>query len=525
MRRLWAVARHTFQEGTRSRLTVVLIGVMVAVIVLIPLLYGGITTVQSVLDGTAPMEEPADQVKTVLDYAIGLIAITLSVLTVLLTCWIICHDVERRSVFTTLAKPLARWQYILGRWAGVCLIQAMLIGLAGLALYGTVHYMRYPYDRAVGLLEKDLPAKLVNASFARAPADRARLNGMLADLRHSDPAAWAAYHRWKPVREKLDRLDRNVLSARVRCRPSDTGKRLAEAQAERKRKLTESGDYASQVLQFGEDEVAQRIRNYAVGTLESAEDGQTLSWRFTDLPKPGELVGGDSVQFRIKLSAVNAIQLEDLQRDIEVYNPTTGDEVPLRMLVPVGAPAWVDIPASMITPDGTLQITFVNEPPQDTIVEGIHSDVHIPLSEVFLLYRVGNFASNFLRGLLLMWVFQAFLAAVAVLAASWLSFPIACLWCAVLYLMGTMGPFFATDAMARAEGTVTNLSEWLLRGVVAVMPNFTRTDPVPPLVAGVEIPWAHVATTIGIFGVLWGGVALAIGAIIFTRRELARVVA
>ncbi|NLF31488.1 MAG: ABC transporter permease [Planctomycetes bacterium] len=522
-RRCWTIARLTFQEGTRSRLTAVLVGVMVAAILLIPLRYGSLTSVKSVLDGKFPDKSPAAQVQTVLEYTLGTISMTLSLLTVLLTCGVVCHDIERRSLFTTMAKPVARWQYILGRWVGVCLIQAALIGLCGLALYGTVRALRYPYASAAASLQKELPASLV----ARAVEMRFNRLALADELAGLSASQQAAYDRWESVRFRLDRLDHTVLSSRARCRPADIDERLATLAQQREQELRRSGQYDLQVREHGEPQVAAGILEYAKGQLEDAENGERLTWRFEDLPKPGDLRAGESVQFRIRLSASNAIALEGLQRDVEVLNPATGEAEPLRMLAPVDAPATVDIPVSMITPDGTLDITFINEPPRDPAgsVERIESGVHISLHEVYLLYRVGRFVPNFARGLAMMWLLQAFLAAIAMMASSWLSFPIACLWCVVLYLMGMMARFFASDAMARTEGALTNLGEMVLRGMAAVIPSFELINPAPPLVAGVEIPWDHLLTTAGIFIVLWGGVALAIAAVIFTRRELARLVA
>lgn len=52
-------------------------------------------------------------------------------------------EVERRTVYNVVAKPVSRWEYVVGTWAGITLVMAAVIGaftvvdqLVGLVRYG-----------------------------------------------------------------------------------------------------------------------------------------------------------------------------------------------------------------------------------------------------------------------------------------------------------------------------------------------------------------------------------------------------
>src|SRR5437870_8194014 len=75
------------------------------------------------------------------DVSLGAMSIFTSLLAIIATARLIPHDVEDRTVYTILAKPVPRMEYLLGKLAGVLLLLA--IGtLAMSALFFIVMYTR-----------------------------------------------------------------------------------------------------------------------------------------------------------------------------------------------------------------------------------------------------------------------------------------------------------------------------------------------------------------------------------------------
>ena len=176
-----------------------------------------------------------------------------------------------------------------------------------------------------------------------------------------------------------------------------------------------------------------------------------------------------------------------------------------------------DIPSALVGDDGRLVVQYRNLSPR--VVRILHKDVE-------LFYRVGGFGWNFLRAVLLMFVQLVFLAAVGVLAGSFLSFAVGCL-AALALLPFSMAQDFLADATK--YGSAADASPLVVfgRGVFRVMtfllPDFGRTSPADTLVDGAYIAWTDVARAFGQVALVQAGLALLLGCLIFRKRELARV--
>jgi len=116
-----AIALNTFREAIRDRVLYLL---LVFAIVLI-----GVSRLLSLL--TVGNEE-----KIIKD--VGLSAISLfGVLTaVFVGVSLVFKEIERRTVYTLLANPVRRWQFLCGKFVGLFVVLAMNVGLMSLALFG-----------------------------------------------------------------------------------------------------------------------------------------------------------------------------------------------------------------------------------------------------------------------------------------------------------------------------------------------------------------------------------------------------
>ena len=68
-------------------------------------------------------------------YAMILVTLLLSLLTILLATLTITRELEYRQIFLTMSKPVSRGQYLLGKWLGLAVLNALLVSVSGVAIY------------------------------------------------------------------------------------------------------------------------------------------------------------------------------------------------------------------------------------------------------------------------------------------------------------------------------------------------------------------------------------------------------
>lgn len=126
MRAIAAVARNTFREAVRDRVLYLFLGF--ALILLFSSKLFGMLTV-------------GDQSKIIEDLGLAGIQFFGMLISVMMSVMLISREVERRTVFIILAKPVRRWQFLLGKYLGliatvtVNLLLMATIFLAVLLLY------------------------------------------------------------------------------------------------------------------------------------------------------------------------------------------------------------------------------------------------------------------------------------------------------------------------------------------------------------------------------------------------------
>src|SRR6266478_8432659 len=75
------------------------------------------------------------------DVSLGAISIFTSLLAIVATARLMPQDIEDRTVYTILAKPVPRFEYVLGKLAGVFLLLAISIAVMAM-LFAAVLYFR-----------------------------------------------------------------------------------------------------------------------------------------------------------------------------------------------------------------------------------------------------------------------------------------------------------------------------------------------------------------------------------------------
>ncbi len=179
--------------------------------------------------------------------------------------------------------------------------------------------------------------------------------------------------------------------------------------------------------------------------------------------------------------------------------------------------------ARVVSEDGKVSVIYTNKPNPQT---GFVTTVTLDRNEAAILYRIGSFEMNFAHGLMLILFQMMFLAAVGVMAGTFLSFPVGCL------LSFAVMPFrlaraFLSDAVRLSESVENDVwtvgGHYVYKVMAAILPDLGRISVSDFLVDGVAISWSLVGVsalwTVGLRTAL----VLTFACLIFYRRELARV--
>lgn len=123
MRPIIAIASTTVGEAIRRRVLLIILFIAVAFILFAPGL--------SVLS--------ARQEMTVLKSMIlGLVQLSSAIIAIVLTVYMLPNEVERRTIYTILSKPVNRWQFIVGKYLGAVAALGMMMGLMTIAIVGVL---------------------------------------------------------------------------------------------------------------------------------------------------------------------------------------------------------------------------------------------------------------------------------------------------------------------------------------------------------------------------------------------------
>jgi len=122
-----AMATLTVRNAIRSKIIVILLLALVAVLIGLPL------TLKS--DGTL-----TGHVQVLLRYTPGLAFLILSIATIWASCAAVAKDIEDRQIQMILAKPVRAVEVWFGKWTGLCLMNAVLISVCALTTWITLSW-------------------------------------------------------------------------------------------------------------------------------------------------------------------------------------------------------------------------------------------------------------------------------------------------------------------------------------------------------------------------------------------------
>ena len=298
----------------------------------------------------------------------------------------------------------------------------------------------------------------------------------------------------------------------------------AEIQSEARRILDERLK-SSPVENADRAEVEKQIREGVKADFQLVPPGYSRVWQI-DLSDVKDSVAGKTLQIRIKFNAANkspngTYDLVWAAGDPEKTKPYA---VPAMSLASDTVHEF-PVPSEMIDAKGILYLSVYNTTPTALI---------FPLEDgMEVLYPAGGFAMNFVRGLGIIFCWMSLMAALGLMAASFLSFPVATFFSLALLTVvmssGTLAESIDSGTIAAGNEETGQMGHSVMdvvlipafKGLLAIIKLVQNYSPIDSLSTGRIITWGELGLAFAQIVLLIGGVFAIAGIIFFGRRELA----
>ena len=485
------IARTLIDEAIRMKIALIFI---IGVVLLIPVL-------PILIDAQERLDY---RIKFFLNWSLGGVSVLLSLMTVFLVCGSICTEIQRKHIFMTMVKPVSRIQYLIGKWLGVVLLNALLLAVSGVGIYSLTKVLAQQQVSNVTTPMIELAAVEFEVLTAResagpTPADEMDFSTELR-LRH----------------EKLHREN-----------PEEYGEKLESKQV-------------------------KAIQNRIVAQWHAVGPGDSQTYVFRNLQPAVERNIPLQLRFKPKMSKAPDDDMVRMALWINdrPYPNYQGQHVPT--IVANDNFHVMTIAPTYVTAQGTLELRIQNinlMAPEATYPATISFS---PGKGLEVLYSVGGFRWNLTRSLAMIWVRLGFLGILGVMAGTFLGFPVACLLSFMIYFAAIASAYLKESLRNYAGysdmgmnlwqkinviggGLVENLAKgefWestkiIIRfvgeGFISVIPEFSTYNPTPLVSDGRVVSMMMLGEATLWVGFVSSGACLLVAWWIFSRRELAKV--
>ena len=451
MHSIWAVALNTIKQALRMKIAAVFI---VLLVVLLPVMGVSMTG-----DGTIK-----GRLQTFISYGFSLTSLLLCLLTIITSVYSVTNDIKQMQIYTVITKPIRRFQFLLGKFLGVLLLNVVLLAMFSAVIYTIVIFTPSYF-------------KADNAEIAR--------------------------------------LNNEFFTARTTVKPAEED--VSKEVQKEYDKLKKDGQLPPEILasKSANDKYMAWLTNQKKLEKRAAAVGHEIIWKFSDV-RASEPNQSLFVRFKYDVS-VNPPDSQvygrwfagdDRQLPYDVYAFDRKDTI--RTFYEI------EVPGDAVAKDGYLAVGFLNVPLNNTVV------IFPPGDGLELLYKTGTFNGNFFRSVLLLLCRLIFLACLGILASTFLSFPVAILLCLVGFFTASISGFVAESFGFLGEGTGMIYS-YTVRPIVMLLPQFDKFNPVGYLVPARILDWSLVAEVFGIMICIKALLLLLFALLIFSRKEIAKI--
>ncbi|MFK7789730.1 MAG: ABC transporter permease [Phycisphaeraceae bacterium] len=546
------VARTMVEESLRMGVALIFIIGMLVLLPMLPLIFGS-------------EDRVTYMVQRFLTYSNMIVAVLLGLMTVLLAARTVSLEISTRQIHMTLTKPLGRAQYLLGKWLGIVMLNAVLLVVAGIATYGFT--MAIAQNPALNDLDRNaVDREVLTARLAKKPDPvdsswERMLANVLREKQLGDPGRFGdegmSYQmladdaRQEVAAETIARF--YSISAGQSQDYIFTG--LGEAAAAAERAIVEGVDLLVDEGGLTQSQ-AQGLVNLILGR-ESDLDLENVPQLPADLQtKLARILQREVIQ--LSLTPATSPKPENLNSEVYLKingqpwpRPRTPTSPPPRTRLVTEIPNKLNVPAELINNDGEMLLTILVPEARQDGFEQQSMRFNFKDDVIELFYRVGSFESNLTKALLIIWFKLAFLAMLGLIAGSLLSFPVAAMLSLIVYIAaaasgvindsldsysgfarsdntwevitGTFAGFFS----AIGSGDIYDAFKLLLRltgeAFMLLIPSFGEFNTYRPLSDGHVITNGTVGTAALKIGLIWTGIVAVVGLFLFNRKEIARV--
>ncbi len=481
-----AISRTVLAEAVRLKLSLVFIVMLVLALASIP----------ELLNEAQPLRY---RVQSFLQYATGGSFWIIALLTVFFSAATVAFEQRDKIIWQTMTKPVAPWQYILGKWVGVVGLVGVLLAVSAAGVFLSTEYLRrqpaqgevVPYEATAdgGDISEDRLILETQVLSAR------RSVGITMPFSIEDAAFTTA------VQARIE-VERQSL---------EEGEAYADTPENRARVRIDLYKQASQTYRSIEGARGERFVFDGLGAARDSGLPITLRYR-------ADAEGNRPDRFyRITLILPDGAYLV---REISLGYTHT---LPL-------SPSYIDNDGRLtvevingeLYPDrGGLSVAYLNADgePQRTLT--------FPPGGLEVSYAAGGYHTNFFRVMLVLWLKLAFLSMVAIFAATFLNFPVACILAVFIFLVAE-GAGFITSSLEMYGTTDRRGNVVPLKLVVSTIASavsglfrvYADLRPTQRLVDGRLLSWGEVARGVIVLGIVTGALFVS-SVMIFRRRELA----
>lgn len=535
-----AVARLVLDEAVRMKLALVFI---VGLVILIPLL-------ATRMDPEEPLRY---RIQTFLSYGTGLSYAMLAVMTLFVSTATVAFEQRDKQILQVITKPITRSQYLIGKWIGVMALNLILLSMVGGSVFWFTQYLRQlpaldPYDE-LAVAEQVLTARVgvpptlidhTKESERRARAEIEMTPGLDMNAATLLSVGQRYFNEFRGRELSVDPAQHKVFRF-TGLKPISRTKRVF-AQPGQEIELSTAIKHPLDVRVVSDDGKIV----YAYGThyliVANSDPARLFIRPVGEQAHPNIKIQPDQ-PLRIRYFPANAMTLRfkinsgnndpGVQFDISFGIP--GIPMPLVRRVVLVQTQTMLIPAGAVTDDGELYITVINgavvRHPQTgelVLIEGPDT-IKFPPDGLEVMYKVSSFETNYLRAMLINWIKLGFLAMLGISAATFSSFPVACLLAFAIFLGAETAPYM-TEALEYYEvkdkvSGNTYYYRWVIWWISTAMnwmlQSFGSIRPTQNLIEGRVVPWTAVLQTFAVIAGLWTTLSYGVGWIAFRSRQLA----
>jgi len=133
-----AIAFNTFREAIRDRILYLLL-----FFAMISLVFSRLLALLTV----------GDRVKIIMDVGLGSLSLFGTLMAILMGTGLVYKEIDKKTIFTLLSKPIHRWQFLLGKFLGLILTLVVMLTLMSLIflLLVLAHSGRIAWEMFAGL--------------------------------------------------------------------------------------------------------------------------------------------------------------------------------------------------------------------------------------------------------------------------------------------------------------------------------------------------------------------------------------